>query len=266
MKWILKILLAFTLTVLTQIGGVLYLLNELFWNRKRPLGNRWVKNLSFVLIYCFATFVLVPQLAKLGERKALPVLETNKLQPLNVLTCILNRHYVTNRLYDVVMKTSLKVNKKEGILNYLDANFPFFTGFPLLPHLSHNDGKKLDLALSYMNSKDQMISNSAPSFIGYGVSVEPRSGAKSTADVCSQKGYWQYGLLNKVISHRYEKDFVFDQNRTKRLLEVLLEDKRIGKIFIEPHLIQRMGLSHAKLRFHGCHAVRHDDHIHIQLK
>jgi hypothetical protein len=32
---------------------------------------------------------------------------------------------------------------------YLDGNFPFLNGFPLLPHLSHSDGRKLDIAFYY---------------------------------------------------------------------------------------------------------------------
>lgn len=35
---------------------------------------------------------------------------------------------------------------------YLDANFPFFDGFPLLPHLSHVDGRKRDIAYYYADS------------------------------------------------------------------------------------------------------------------
>ncbi|MFT5619364.1 MAG: hypothetical protein ACI85I_002607, partial [Arenicella sp.] len=39
-----------------------------------------------------------------------------------------------------------------------------------------------------------------------------------------------------------------------------------GKVFIEPHLKTRLGLeNYSKIRFHGCQAVRHDDHIHVQL-
>ena len=33
-----------------------------------------------------------------------------------------------------------------------------------------------------------------------------------------------------------------------------------------PHLKARLGLNSNKVRFHGCHAVRHDDHFHVQLK
>ncbi|NNE79114.1 MAG: hypothetical protein HKN18_02480 [Silicimonas sp.] len=38
-----------------------------------------------------------------------------------------------------------------------------------------------------------------------------------------------------------------------------------GKIFLEPHLADRLGVAGDKVRFQGCRAARHDDHIHIQL-
>jgi hypothetical protein len=46
-------------------------------------------------------------------------------------------------------------------------------------------------------------------------------------------------------------------------LRTLTADPRIGKIFIEPHLKQRFAPSEAKIRFQGCRAARHDDHIHL---
>jgi murein endopeptidase len=49
------------------------------------------------------------------------------------------------------------------------------------------------------------------------------------------------------------------------LVEILASEKSIGKIFIEPHLKTRLKLTTPKIRFHGCRAVRHDDHIHVQL-
>jgi len=39
-----------------------------------------------------------------------------------------------------------------------------------------------------------------------------------------------------------------------------------GKIFIEPHLVKRLKLASNKIRFQGCRAVRHDDHLHVQLR
>ena len=46
----------------------------------------------------------------------------------------------------------------------------------------------------------------------------------------------------------------------------ILKQNEISKIFIEPHLKKRMNLKNPKIRFHGCRAVRHDDHIHLQIK
>ena len=49
------------------------------------------------------------------------------------------------------------------------------------------------------------------------------------------------------------------------LAQTLLDDPRLGRMLLEPHLDQRLGLSDPRLRFQGCRAARHDDHIHIQL-
>jgi murein endopeptidase len=61
-------------------------------------------------------------------------------------------------------------------------------------------------------------------------------------------------------------DFLFYPQKTKALVELFANDSRIGKIFIEPHLQLRLHITSNKIRFHGCRAVRHDDHIHVQLK
>ena len=57
-----------------------------------------------------------------------------------------------------------------------------------------------------------------------------------------------------------------DSVRTRYLLQNLCESKLVEKIFIEPHLKKRMNLEYDKIRFQGCYAARHDDHIHIQIK
>lgn len=48
-------------------------------------------------------------------------------------------------------------------------------------------------------------------------------------------------------------------------LGLLSRDPRIGKIFLAPHLAAKFGSDAPKIRFQGCAAARHDDHIHIQL-
>jgi hypothetical protein len=60
-------------------------------------------------------------------------------------------------------------------------------------------------------------------------------------------------------------DRPFDPGRTAALTEALLDDPRVAKVFLEPPLATRLGLDSDKLRFQGCRAARHDDHIHVQL-
>lgn len=40
----------------------------------------------------------------------------------------------------------------------------------------------------------------------------------------------------------------------------------LQKIFIEPHLKNALGITDSHIRFQGCRAARHDDHIHIQVE
>lgn len=60
--------------------------------------------------------------------------------------------------------------------------------------------------------------------------------------------------------------YIIPEKGTKALAQLILKQKNVGKLFIEPHLKTRLNLTSKKVRFHGCKAVRHDDHIHFQLK
>jgi hypothetical protein len=151
-------------------------------------------------------------------------------------------------------------------INYLDANFPFIDNFPLFPHLSHSDGKKLDLSFQYNDGYTGLITTDVPSFIGYGICEEPSVGEENKPEYCDKKGYWQYSLLRNMVSRKDKNKFVFDNERTRELVNGFASHEILGKIFIEPHLKTRLRLTSAKIRFHGCQAVRHDDHIHVQLK
>jgi hypothetical protein len=212
------------------------------------------------------SLILVPLLAlKLG-RVALPI--SGNIRPLNLMTCVLNRHYVSQSLFTVMQDVSnrLNVNGSETPLYYLDANFPFIDGFPLLPHLSHNDGKKLDLGFYYRDIATGRHTDSSPSFIGYGAFEAPFGEEINYPERCRQDGYLMYNFL-KVLNPVINKEkYTLDEERTINLLKVLSKDRRISIVFIEPHLKRRWDLhQYDKIRFQGCHAVRHDDHIHIQI-
>ncbi|MEM1002695.1 MAG: hypothetical protein AAGH46_08600, partial [Bacteroidota bacterium] len=105
-----------------------------------------------------------------------------------------------------------------------------------------------------------------PSFIGYGIFEEPKPNEYNMPANCMDKGYWQYSFLGKIIPQWNKNKMIFDEKRTKYLIEQLVDRKIIDKIFVEPHLKKRMAIHSSKVRFHGCRAVRHDDHIHLQIK
>jgi hypothetical protein len=261
-----------TLTFLTQVGGVVYLLSRLTHqriNRKvaRPVLRPFAKLGTFVLIYILSAFIIIPILARPFGRVALPVTTDHHLQPLRWTTCLMNRHYVRPALKAAVIDVTQKMNRlyPGTHVNYLDAGFPFFNNFPLLPHLSHNDGKKLDLSFLYIDRESGLPSNDAPSVIGYGICEEPRPGEINTAASCEAQDYRWYSVLKRVIQQDNKEKYTFDSLRTRALVNIIAFNPAVHKIFIEPHLQTRLKLDNEKIRFQGCQAVRHDDHIHLQL-
>jgi len=146
---------------------------------------------------------------------------------------------------------------------YLDANFPFINKFPLLPHLSHSDGKKIDL--SFLYSDTGKISNKKPAVSGYGIFEKPKKNEYNQITICKRKGYWQYDFPKYLTFGSFNTDLKFSSKATKHLLKIILKEPTTQKVFIEPHLKSRLNLKNSKIRFHGCKAVRHDDHIHLQI-
>ncbi|MDG1435070.1 MAG: hypothetical protein P8Q41_13710 [Saprospiraceae bacterium] len=194
----------------------------------------------------------------------MPITKSSNLIPHNYITPLLNRHYVKpklrNQLYEIANETNSENNNLK--LSYLDANFPFIDGFPLLPHLSHKDGRKVDLSFYY--TKNNEDGNLKPSNTGYGNFVEPLNSEYSQTKECKSKGYWHYDYT-KFLTLGSREDLEFDRKNTKKLVNKIVSDPLTQKILIEPHLKTRMKLSNNKIRFQGCHAVRHDDHIHHQI-
>lgn len=267
---ILKSLVIFSiLSILTQIGGGIYLLykplgNYIEKNHQKKVKQITLKLLAFSLLFCCFSFLIIPKIALQFGRVALPLFSTKDIpiKPATILTCIANRHYVKPELLKI-LKTVAKENNGK-VLIYLDANFPFIDGLPLLPHKSHSDGKKVDIAFSYFDSTTKKSINRTPTLFGYGYCEVPKKGEYNQPNVCANKGYWQYNLLRKIT--RQNRNFLFDKTANKQLILKFTRQPKIKKIFIEPHLKQRLGLQkESKIRFHGCGAVRHDDHIHLQL-
>jgi len=270
-KFTIRILVFCLLTTLTQIGGVVYLFSILIYVRienytSKKLLKTFHKITIFLFLYFITTFFITPFFAKRLGREPLPLLETNHVKPLNALTCLLNRNYVRKELRDVTFDVANKMNTEfpGTTVNYLDANFPFINGFPLFPHLSHNDGKKLDISFCYLDRKTGKPTNNSPSLFGYGICEEPLPNEINTSKLCVKN--WKYSIIRNIMPQGNKKNFIFFSYKTSKLVEYFAMQPTIKKIFIEPHLKTRLKLNSNKIRFHGCKAVRHDDHLHVQIK
>jgi len=265
LNYIFHIIIVCALTLLTQIGGLLWILNYGILNLRKHKQTKIKSFFSFLVVYLLATLVVVPLLAKIGGRVPLPLSKSNNLIPHNIMTPLLNRHYVKPLLRSELLTIAGEVNlaDKRLKLSYLDANFPFIDGFPLLPHRSHDDGRKVDVCFYYLD--DNQAGNKKPARSGYGSFVHPTTNEFDQTKQCKSKGYWQYDFT-KYLTLGTNDNLIFDSKNTKRLINLILAKKSTQKLFIEPHLVKRMNLNHAKIRFQGCQAVRHDDHIHFQIK
>ncbi len=264
------------LTIFTQVGGIIWLLCVPIFNwvnRKNSssIQKKLIKTTAFLSIYLLLCWTLVPAFAKYGGRVALPTKYSTAfpVAPANKLFCWMNRHYVSPKMKTSLQEIALNMQEKypDTRLQYLDANFPFLKGFPLLPHLSHNDGRKLDIAFLYQDTKTgKPINGRRISFTGYGVCEEARKGEYNQVAACAKQGGKMYSMMKKITPQN-RKGMSLDEKRTTELLRNLTQHQSVTRLFIEPHLKTRLGLSgEKKIRFHGCHAVRHDDHIHIEVK
>ena len=265
MKNFLKIIIRFLffcfLTVTTQIGGIVYLLSLVIskkWNKKLKFKT----SIIFIGLYLLSTLIIIPLIAPFYGRQK--VKNSEKIKPTNYMTVLLNRNYVRPKLNELLNNTGKKLNGTNITIHYLDANFPFIDKFPLLPHLSHNDGKKIDISLVY-ETKNGVISSKKKSVSGYGVLETPKSNEYDQVNKCLKENFL-YDFSKYLTFGKINKDLFFSEKGTKKLIKNILKSRDLGKVFIEPHLKNRINLKNKKIRFHGCGAVRHDDHIHLELK
>lgn len=263
-NYLLHSFIVLLLTLVSQVGGLIWLLALLCASRAKK--KRAVQRIAwFVGLYALSCSLVVPFLASQGGRVPLPVFE-GQLRPASLVYPLLNRHYINqaskHALHDALLPYFAAKTKLE--VHYLDAGFPFLSGFPLLPHLSHKDGRKLDLSFHYQ--KEGKPANQSPSYSGYGVFEGPNSGEQNMIEQCRQQGYWQYSYA-EYLSFGERAGIAFDERQTRRLVQALTEHSRVRKIFLEPHLKKRLGFSaNNKVRYHGCQAVRHDDHLHVEFR
>lgn len=192
----------------------------------------------------------------------LPCDGSTPLEPTRPRYCRYNRHFVTPAVRDALISAARTMADRYpgDVLRFMDASGPDGRK-PFPPHISHGDGRQIDLGLYYTDREGRPL--------------------RTFPDTSAQGGYWpaeppgpgETPACPQGRSGRAEKPdppadraWRLDEVRTKALLETLIADSRVRRVLIEPHLERRLGLwGHPKLRFAGCQAARHDDHLHVDF-
>ncbi|MEM9796870.1 MAG: hypothetical protein AAF919_10285 [Pseudomonadota bacterium] len=234
--------IALVLTIVTQIGGLTWLLSR--------CAPRW-RLAVFAGLYGAASIAAL-WLAPLAGRVAMPCLGEAALRAPMVF-CLLNRTYVTPDLAALLTDLSAEMTRHAPGTRtvMLDGGFPFIDGFPLLPHLSHDNGRQADLAFWYGDGTGALRSP-----LGYFAFEDGPTD-------CAPR--WPSLRWNLAPLQPLWPDIPLNADLTRHATAWLLADPRTARIFLEPHLQARLGLDHPKLRFQGCAAARHDDHIHLDI-
>ncbi|MGF1624573.1 MAG: hypothetical protein ACFCVH_06790 [Alphaproteobacteria bacterium] len=280
MRWLRRFLwlLAFLLlTVGTQIGGIAMLVSHLLARlaprRWRATGWRRAATgfVAFALVYAVATVAVVPPLAALGGRAPLRCFPTDDAPygALSVLYCASNRHYARQPLHDLVaaLAADLSAAHPGSEVRYLDAGLPFFDWFPLIPHITHRDGLKLDLAFLYEDLDGSYVPGLAPWPVGYWAYDQPRPGERQPCADHVDPGFslrWDMAWLQPLLP-----PYAVDIERTGFMARWLVAEgpaHGLRRMLLEPHLADRWGVAGGPLGFQGCRAGRHDDHIHISVQ
>ncbi len=218
----------------------------------------------FIGTYLLCTFLLIPTIAPAFGR--MKIHNSELVQAKHPFYIWANRNYVSLKLHETLQKIAVQLEEEnpEIQLIYMDANFPFIDNFPLLPHLYHSDGKKIDIALIY-EELDGKITNDKPTLSGYGYFENPEEDEWNQIMLCKAQGEWHYDFTKYFTFGRVNKEIRFSEAGSANLARTILDRRSVDRIFIEPHLQERLQLNSNKIWYHGCQTVRHDDHIHLEL-
>jgi len=272
--WLLLVATFVILTLLTQIGGVILVVVLLIDRCAfRAALRGWRRAAAGVALFAslhaaVSIFALPPLAAAWAGRVALPCRAEpgRPFAAANLVYCAFNRHYVDARLVALLTEMSRSIDGAfPGTTTlFLDANFPFFNSFPLLPHLSHGDGRKLDIAYYYVGPDQSYLPGATRSPLGYFAFEQAPT---ASAPLCPERWLtlrWDLNAMQRLFPDR-----PMDSARTRlALLWLTTEGQKFGieRIFIEPHLATRLGIDSPLIGFQGCRAARHDDHFHIQIR
>lgn len=264
-RLILKVAIFAILTAVTQIGGIAYAVAWFAWSstRRRQIPVSILVPTTTIGLYTLMTMYAVPPLAAYWGRERLPCTQAGSIVPATHLTCALNRGYVSTETLDLLRQLTNDLSHRfpGSRLVLLEGGFPFLDGFPLLPHLSHRDGRKVDISFFYTDVKGDPWPDGSPSYLGYFIYEQPKptetQPCRGRFSPLRWDFYWLQGLA---------PEWRMDVQRTQWMVRWLKNRPEVSRLFLEPHLAERLGESGGKLRFQGCHAARHDDHLHVEIR
>ena len=164
-------------------------------------------------------------------------------RPANDVYCQ-GRNYVTPAARGVIMDTAAAMARRYPgfVLYYMDASGSD-GHVPFAPHLSHGDGREVDLALVYDGADGRPLAR-PPTPLGYFANVNPRPG-----DALPCQGVFS---LQRKADQPPNANWRLDEARTRDLVLTVIRDPRVRRIFLEPHLKARLSLSaEPKVHFQG---------------
>ena len=104
------------LTIITQIGGLVYLATILLFKKY----NRIKIAILFISLYLLFTFLLTPQIAPFFGR--VKIKDNTKIEAHTFITKLLNRNYVSQDLHDALTDISLKFDKANPSIKIIYLN------------------------------------------------------------------------------------------------------------------------------------------------
>jgi hypothetical protein len=282
LKLILEILWILFLTILTQVGGIIYLFWKLLYARKiklfihEPWKRQLVSSVGFSACYMIFNLFIIPLVAAAFNRVPLPYSKQGNLVPVSYWTCILNRNYINRegKTHLLNLSQDFVAQHPNCQVKYMDCNFPFrfvtskhgnSSGIPIIeglfPHFSHV-GNKADIAFIYNNETGEIVQDT-PTAIGYGSSVDPLPRETCTPCTCDEKN-GLYSFMYRNLPR--DKSLELNNEHSSALVKLFLQSKHIIYTLLERHLRERFKLNRYRFGRHSCTSVRHDDHFHVELR
>jgi hypothetical protein len=259
------LLFIFVATITTQVGGIILWpllgVGYLLWSSKH-----YYKAIAVIILgYIFFGLGVLPIIAHQTGRERLPIVATKEvpLGPQNLIYVVGLRNYARLQAKEALIFAAQKTAKKypNTIVRYMDAGFPF-PYFPMLPHLTHSDGRRIDV--SYLYTQDGHPVDGAISPIGYWGYVRPtpqqRSSFERRRKQCSFSLLrWDFDFIQPILPDR-----MLDTRRTRELFKNLAMQSKVTSLLVEPTLHQ--SLYSDKLKSNSCSVARHDDHFHLSVR